>query len=282
LKTEQSGPVTKVWFDDVTAGWEQWLLLRSDAHHDSAHCNRTLEYKHLDEAKRRHALILDCGDLFDAMQGRYDPRRSYEDLRREYMTDRYYDAILEDTAVHYAPYAANWLLLGRGNHESAVTRNVNIDLTSRLAAELNRAGGSVVCGGYGGYVILYFSDGGSSRSSLKIKYYHGSGDGAPVTKGVIQTARQAVYLPDADVVWNGHNHNEYTLSLKRERITTKGQLYFDVCHFIRTPGYKNDYKQGVDGWAVEQGHPPRPLGACWLRLYSEGGRVKAQPIADVE
>ena len=141
LRIEQSGAVTKVWIDNIASGWTQWLLLRSDAHHDSLHCNRELEKKHLDEAKLKDALILDGGDLFDAMQGKFDPRRSYEDLRPEYMTDRYYDAILEDTAAHYAPYAANWLLFAKGNHESAVTRNINIDLTSRLAAVLNRAGG---------------------------------------------------------------------------------------------------------------------------------------------
>jgi len=278
LRIEQRGAVTKVWIDNITYDWTQWLLLRSDAHHDSLHCNRGLEKKHLDEAKAKDALILDGGDLFDAMQGRFDPRRNLDDVRPEHKTGRYYDAILDDAVEYYRPYADNWLLLAKGNHESSVYKNINTDLTSRLQAGM---GGKSVIGGYGGWVIFYFNAY-HTRSSMKIKYFHGAGGEAPVTKGVIQTNRQAVYLPDANVVWNGHNHNEYTITQKRERITTKGELYFDLCHFVRTPGYKDDYANGTGGWEVERGMMPKPQGAVWLQLTLDHERVKCKAIADVE
>ena len=78
-----SNAVVTVRFDDVATGWEKWILLRSDAHHDSRWCNRKLERQHLDEMVARDGAWADFGDLFDAMQGRYDPRKSYEDIRPE-------------------------------------------------------------------------------------------------------------------------------------------------------------------------------------------------------
>jgi hypothetical protein len=241
--------------------------------------------KHLNEAVKRNALILDGGDMLDAMQGHYDPRRSYDDLRPEYKHKDYYDLIEGDAVKHYAPYAKNWLLMARGNHESSVLDKISIDLTSRITGRLNlETGSSVIPAKYGGWVIFYFSeDGGAGhRSSIRLKYFHGSGGDAPVTRGAIQTARQAVYLPDADIVWNGHNHNSYTIPIKRERITAQGRLYFDICWHVRTPGYKDDYGMGEEGWEVERGGVPKPHGGAWIRLYSENNRVKAQAIEEVE
>ena len=283
MKIQQSGSVTEVWIDDVYSGWEQWLWLRSDAHHDSAHCRRDLEKKHLEMAKVRNALILDAGDMLDAMQGRYDPRRSYDDLRPEYKVKNYYDAIVDDAIKHYTPYAPNWLLMARGNHEKGVLTHASTDMTSNIVRELNKTTGSTITpGGYGGWVIFKFSEGGGNRSSIRLKYFHGSGGDAPVTRGVIQTNRQAVIYPDADIVWNGHNHSSYVIPIKRERISAQGKQYFDNAWHIRTPGYKDDYGDGSDGWEVERGGVPKPHGGVWLRLFSEDHRVRAQAIQEVE
>ncbi len=59
---------------DRNKDWEQWVLLRSDVHHDNPKCNQDLERKHLDEAIEYDAPIIDNGDLFCAMQGKWDKR----------------------------------------------------------------------------------------------------------------------------------------------------------------------------------------------------------------
>lgn len=82
-KVMADGPVVSVYFDDVQAGWEQWVMLSSDRHHDNIHCDRRLERRHLEQAAARSALIVDAGDLFCAMQGKYDPRSSMDDIRPE-------------------------------------------------------------------------------------------------------------------------------------------------------------------------------------------------------
>ena len=104
------------------------------------------------------------------------------------------------------------------------------------------------------------------RKSLKLKYFHGAGGEAPVTKGVIQTNRQAVYLPDANVVINGHNHNQYIVSIARERLSNKGVHFGDLQKHVRIPGYKQDYGDGTKGWNVERGGVPKPIGSMWMVL----------------
>jgi len=282
---EVKGAVTKLRFD-VSTGWEQWLWLTSDNHFDAVNCNRKTLKSHLDEAKARNALIFVFGDWFDAMQGRFDPRRSMSEVRPEYRADNYYDLIVDDSEKFLAPYAENIILITDGNHETAVEKNASINLTDRLVKGLRSKGSQVQRGGYGGWVKLLFDMSGGKRAgprkSINIKYHHGSGGNAPVTKGVIQTNRQAVYLPDADIVVNGHNHQAYDVPLVRERISDLGVQYFDLVHYIRTSGYKQDYGDGGRGWAVEKGFAPSPIGGCWVHITCQIPKIKIQCIQEIE
>lgn len=261
--------VLTVHFEDIAAGWEQWLLLSSDRHHDNIHCDRKLEKQHLDMAVERGALIFDLGDLFCAMQGKYDPRASMDEIRPEDVGSDYLDRIVQHAARDYAPYAKNWVLMTTGNHETSIINRHHHSLTSALAYQLNSEhGGSVHTGGFGGWVRFLFTINKTKRASIRMKYFHGAGGtDAAVTRGVIQTNRQAVYLPDAEIVVNGHNHNAYVVPIARERCSMHGKTFRDIVWFIRTPGYKDGYRDGTSGWAVEKGHAPKPLGACWVRFY---------------
>lgn len=267
----QSGAVTTVRFNlDVHQG--QWFLLRSDAHHDSIACNRDLELEHLEKAKKRDAFAFDGGDLFDAMQGRFDPRRSMDELRPEYRRGDYFDYVIKDCEKFYGPYAENFLVMARGNHEVAVRKHASTDLTDRLVYSLNAFHeGRIVAGGFGGWLrIVITRNKKYPLSSLNIKYFHGAGGEAPVTKGVIQTNRQAVYLPDAHVVLNGHNHWQYILPLARERLGQQGNHYSDLQYHVRIPGYHQGYGDGTRGWNVETGKAPKPIGCVWMWIENCG------------
>lgn len=268
-----SGNVLTVTFPYVHSGWEQWILLSSDRHHGSKSADRDLEIEHLEKAKERNAYVIDVGDIFDAMQGKFDPRRSYGDLRPEYKLDNYLDEIVADAAKFYGPYAERFLVMGRGNHESAILKNNSVDLISNLVHRLNSDyAGTVQAGGYGGWVKFMFKISGTQSISKNLKYFHGAGGGGPVTRGVIQSNRQAVYLPDADVVVNGHTHDAWYVPIQRERISEQGVVSQDIQHHIRTTSYKDEYKQGAGGWHVETWKPPKPIGAAWLRFSYESGR----------
>lgn len=102
---------------DCSQKKEHWFLLLGDQHWDNPKCDRVLLKKHLDEALEYDAGILDCGDLFCAMQGAWDPRKSKNDLRPEHQTGDYFDALVRTAADFYEPYAHNIVSLGQGNHE---------------------------------------------------------------------------------------------------------------------------------------------------------------------
>lgn len=288
MKIEKQGRnVLQIHFDDVREGWDQWFLMTSDRHFDSKKSDKALMKEHLDLARERKARVLDFGDMFDAMQGKYDPRRSYPEMDKKYieMMDEgigYLDAIVKDSIEFNKPYADLYALISKGNHETAILSHNDTDLINRLVYGLNsEAGTQIATGEYGGWVQFYFTIAKTQTERINLKYYHGSGGGGPVTKGVIQSNRQAVFLPDAQIVVNGHIHESWILALPRERISQRGVISQDIQYHVRTPTYKDDYGDGSGGWAVEKGMPPKPKGAVWLRFYYERKHIRIQMIQDV-
>jgi len=276
-----SGRVLTVRFDDLSAGWEQWFYLGSDHHYDNRHADLKLLRSHLDRATERNALAFIVGDVFCAMQGKYDPRKSVSDARPEHMVaDNYLDLITEDAVKFYGQYARNIVAISKGNHETAMIDRCGVDLVNRLAYGLNvEHGGAVQSMPYSGYVRFMFTAQKTKRSSRKLYFHHGAGGGGPVTKGVIQTNRQAVYLPDADIVVNGHTHDAWVMPLPRERMSAQGVLSQDLLWFVRTPSYKAEY--GADGWHDRRWGAPKPLGCVWLRMYFDGNDVQMEFTPDV-
>lgn len=267
------GSVTTVHLN-VFSGFEQWLCLMSDNHYDSIECDRELMTRHFKKVEDRKALVLMTGDWFDAMQGKFDPRRSMAELREEYRRDDYYDYVVKDSYEYLRKYKQYLMVMGDGNHERSVLKNANTNLMDRLVGLLRLDGSPVIHGGYGGWVRLRLDrEKGHNQKNINIKYFHGAGGDAPVTRGVIHTNRQAVYLPDADIVVNGHNHNQYYVAITRERINGYGRPYKDIQHHIRVPGYKDGYEDGSNSWEVSRGGVPKPLGCVWVKITTKFGDV---------
>jgi hypothetical protein len=249
-----------------------WFLLRSDAHHDAVGSDRELEEKHLRQALERKAYILDIGDLFDCMQGRYDKRADRSALREEYQHGPYLDRLVDVAAHRYAPYLERWVLMSPGNHETSVAKHNDTNLTERLYSRLKPEAPLLQMGTYQGFVRIRMRRDKSRIGNFTIAYHHGFGGSAPVTRGVIQTNRMAISYPDADIVWSGHTHTEFYLSIARLRLNASDAVERDEQVHLRSPGYKEDLAKG-EGWAVEKGFMPQSLGAWWLKIWYEKDRV---------
>lgn len=253
---------------------EQYFLLSSDRHHDNAHTDWDLELKHLAQAKERDAGIIDIGDMHCAMQGKYDRRQDRSALREEYQMGNYLDRLVESAADFYTPFAENFVLIGRGNHETSILKHHETDLTDRTCERISKqADHRVLSGGYGGWVRFHFETTSTQVQRVCLKYFHGSGGGGPVTRGVIQTNRMSVFLPDAHIVATGHTHDQWLVPISRERIANNGEIFIDEQVHVRCGTYKEEYGDGNGGWHIERGAPPKPLGAQWLRFYREGPKV---------
>lgn len=167
---------------------EHWVLLRTDAHHDNPHARWDLETKHLDQAVERNAGIIDAGDVFCCMQGKYDKRADKSCLRPEHQCSSYFDALVRTAADFYEPYADRWVTIGHGNHESEMRKKHETDLIERLCATLtDRTGHPVQAGGYTVWV-RYQLNYGTATTTVNLWYAHGWGGGGPVTLGTIQAA----------------------------------------------------------------------------------------------
>jgi hypothetical protein len=269
--------VLTVRMDVPATGWEQWFLLRTDVHHDNPKCDQKLERKHLDQAVERGAGIIDNGDNFCAMQGKYDKRSDKNAMRPEHQKGNYLDMLVNTAAEFYGPYAKNWLLMGQGNHETGILKNHETNLNERLVERLNtQQKTSVSLGGYGGWVRFLFTIRKTRKDSRLLHHFHGTGGGGPVTRGVIQTNRMAVFNPDADVIFTGHTHDEWIVPIARQRVSTGGVPYHDEQIHVRAPGYKDAWGDGYAGWECEKGLGPKPKGAAWLRFFLESDKIQTE------
>lgn len=252
------------------------FLLMSDIHIDSVYCDRDALMHDIKTAYNMGAWFIIAGDIFDAMQGKFDPRRNMDELRPEYRRDDYFDAVIDDTAEILSPYADRILVIGYGNHETSILRRNNTDLIARLTKRLNRINSPAIAGaaGYAGWIVLTpkSHEGNPHCRPLRLRYAHSAGGGnAPVTRGMISTNRQAVYLPDADVVLNGHNHEGYIAAISRLRLSNKGREIQTSMWFVRTPGYKRVFgsSRAKHGFDIEK-LSPKPIGSVLMEVSADG------------
>lgn len=265
--------VHEIRFSDVRKGWEQWVFLSADEHWDNPKCNLDLLKKHHEQAKERNAICLKFGDLFCAMQGKYDKRASKNDLRPEHQRSDYLDGLVETAAAWFEPYADNLLVCGYGNHETAIRNHHETDLLTRFTERLRAKGKPTRTGGYDGWIRLSFTIQGTKRCSLWIYYNHGWGGGGPVTKGAIDFNRIAARVDGADIVCSGHVHERMHVANVVVAINDAARPYRKQVDFIRCSTYKDEYGTGGKSWHIEKGRGPRPLGGYWMRLFFDKGRI---------
>ena len=261
---------------DITCQSGQEFLLISDLHWDNPHCDRGLLKNHLDEALRRNAAIILNGDTYCCMAGKYDRRADKSLIRPEHNTDRYFDAIVDTSVEWFAPYAKNILLIGYGNHETAIIKHGEPDLLQRFASTLNYATGSAVeVGGYGGTIDIRVQHDNLRGVNFVVHYYHGAGGGGPVTKGVIQDQRLLASTEGYDLTWMGHVHELYYHQniIHRYDRSTKTLLQKPI-HQLRTATYKEEWDGGYMGFHTERGRGPKPLGGYWMKLETSRNSSK--------
>jgi predicted phosphodiesterase len=223
-----------------------------------------MQVKHLRQAQQAGIGVLDFGDFFCAMQGRYDKRSNKSMLRSEHQVDDYLDSLISTATDFFDPYSKNIIMIAHGNHETGIMKNHETDLIKRLCKSFSNP---VFPMGYSGWVQFAFKSKGKTEIK-KLWFIHGYGGGGPVTKGTIQTNRRAAYL-NADIVVTGHIHESWTLDIPRLECTNDGRVIHKEQVHVQIPTYKDEYSDGHGGWHIETGKPPKPVGATWLVFSKE-------------
>lgn len=211
------------------------------------------------------------GDQMDLMQGKFDRRHTKNDIRPEHVGENYIDRVIDSTAKFFSPYAHQIVFMGCGNHEAAVARKIESNPHAVMLHVLNSStGANVFNGGYSSFTRFSFTEPRKGRGapiidSRILHNDHGAAGGGMVTHGIIGHQRRATYIPDADIVWSGHVHRSLQAEFVRKRLTKNGTIYLDTQLHLITATYKEEYQDGHEGYHVESGRDPRPLGGWWLR-----------------
>jgi UDP-2,3-diacylglucosamine pyrophosphatase LpxH len=212
------------------SGGERMLFI-SDVHFDAVKCDRDMLRRHLNQAKKDGASVFIFGDWFDLMQGKWDPRGTYSDLRPEYKSIRYLDDVIDDTVAFFENYKGVIRFMGRGNHETNIEKRMHTSPLDRVAALHNANGGNITVAGYAGWLLMNMVRGnGRTRAVSKVHYHHGYGGNAPRSKGVLAVDIDQMQFPDADIIVRGHTHQKVdgavgggSVQLQRCAVTAAGQ-----------------------------------------------------------
>jgi hypothetical protein len=264
------------------------MMITSDVHVDSKGCDRELFKQHLGEANKLHAPVIIAGDLFDAMQGRYDPRRTPEKLTEKYKVTQYFDALVLDAVDLFKRYKnIPAFIFGEGNHEASVRKHSGTSLIDRLAFHLRLAGFNAISGGYWGYLKIQCNyDKGNTSASKILYWHHGKSSSAVVTKGIIQVSRQGRWLVSPDIILNGHLHTTYTHADKIEifdpramKIRTKLRWWLRTPSYIFSPGELED----VHGFNAEKHRGPLPRGSVFGKFHynASDSQVSFEPTQKI-
>lgn len=273
---EISRQVHRLTFHECRAGREFEVLLQTDEHWDNLHCDRKLLTRHHEEAIAKNAPIFKFGDVFCAMQGKWDKRADQSQLRPEHRGGNYLDLLVNTATNYYAPFAKNIALITPGNHEGSILKRHETNLLERLHARLREKSTVPHLGSYTGFVQFRFDNGHGSQETILLHYHHGYGGGGEVTRGMIDNNRtRGQYL--ADIYVDGHIHrrnsdeNILTCCNGHGRIVRRQQL------FLRASTYKDE--STGDGYHVENGRAGRPLGGWWLKFRLK--KIDGEMIVEV-
>jgi len=218
--------------------------------------------KHLDELKEKQAVIVSPGDLFCFMQGKYDPRRNKADIRPEHNKANYLDAVIEDAVEYFKPYKDN-LILGQGNHETAILKSCETNVLERFGGGL----GSVPVMGYHFWVVFRVFKYGTHKITVKGYFHHGYGGGGAVTRGQINMSRQMMHIEGADFISNGHIHEKSTTEVMSHYLDCSPKNYGAKARsmfLLQSSTYKQEYTDG--GYHIQNGRPQKPLGGLFLNF----------------
>lgn len=258
----------------TTAGSKK-ALVTSDLHWDSAQCDMKKLTEDFDMALEANIPIFIFGDLYDAMQGKWDPRASQESLRDEHRGGNYLDLLVDTSFDWFRKYAPVLAMISPGNHETSIQKRHEVNLTERLVTLLRREKSPCVLGTYWGFVVFQHRLH-SKSCHHSLHYHHGYGGGGEVSRGLIDHSRTRGQY-HADIYVSGHIHrrnydeNILTMSTPTGAIVRKKQL------FLRCGAYKDE----TDGWHAQQGRASRPIGG-WLLSFNSGNierRWSVQPSA---
>ena len=249
------------------------IAMLSDLHLDNPKCKQDVLLRDLDYCKENNIPIMLNGDTFCLMQGKWDPRGNKSDIRPEHNSINYLDSIIQTAVEFFSPYAHLLTVVGYGNHETSILKRHETDVLQRFVDLLNlKNHTNVYTGGYGGRLVVRLPQRIGNLVTFNGKYFHGSGGGGVVTRGEINLTRALEMYEDFDFFIMGHVHENKATNISRETMSHHPSYGYKVTHrqmhLAITGTYKEEYKDGAQGWHIERGAPPKGIGGRIFEFHT--------------
>lgn len=266
MKLEQKTINTFIARTTIDPGDSFTFWVGGDLHFDHPKSNHAMLKRHLKSASQNKEPIIWNGDVFCAMQGRNDKRSDKGSLRDTNQRAGYFNSLVNDLFDFTEPYLKDlpFLVIGYGNHDTSITKHNEFDLIECFVMRCKDRGyDNVFRSAYSG-MIKFRNKTTKGAESLSLYHHHGMETGKR-SKGVLSVDILASEFPDADICISGHGHNEWLVKKPRMRVTTQMNWFRDKQIHLRHGTYKDDYRDGSFGWAVEKRNLPS-LGAIKVRV----------------
>lgn len=272
MRAEKRNDTLFIEIDDWKVGSEVSFLLTSDEHWDSKGCNRSRLKRDWQIAKENGWGILQIGDFFDVMGGKYDPRSHMKDVRPEYKDGgNYFDLIAQDGAKFLNDYPV--MMMVEGNHEYTVRRKHEFDLLNYTTSMMDTKPALMP---YDGFVRFVFSVSSTQKKKVDMFYTHGTGGSSPVTKGVIQTNRRQNDVL-ADLFVSGHIHQKWEVPKTVRYIDPVGEVKTKERLHVSLGTYKDERDQ----YGMMKGYGNVDVGGRKLTFYCPSVGVVKYEVGDV-
>lgn len=260
-----SGITGHTWRHTVKAGDKFRLWLMSDLHLGASSTNEKRIKEELQEAVDSGARILINGDVIDGIlpkDPRYQPSVIVEQLRGK---DALINSTIEYVVEFLDPYVHNIDEISDGNHELSVLSHNSGDILDMVVKVLNlKHGTNIKHGSYIGFVTWHF---GRLNSTSVISYRgfrsHGYTKSAPVSKGIMEFARNADSIEGVDFQWLGHSHDVTMHPTSKLFPGRNGEPQYKEQWNIRTGSYMM-HSEG--SYPTRKGMLPKPHGGAGIEL----------------
>ena len=182
--------------------------------------------------------------------------------------DGYVNQLVDFGAKRLAPYAENIAVMGTGNHENSLLKNMDVNILKLLKSNFVAAGVKrpPLMVGYAGFIMVRFALNNTVRGVCNIYFHHGKGGGAPVSRAAITSHRRQTFISGMDFILQGHIHVADFSSYTAWELSKQGRVRERHTIHLTTPGYQMGYDIGSNTWASMKEFPPSQNGCAVLEL----------------
>lgn len=270
---------SQVLYQDYSEVKEFNYFFCSDLHFGSKGQDIQALEKDFKKARERNCKIFINGDVFDLILS--GDRKRYSPSSDKYNSDNNINLHINEAFDFLSPYADLIVLIGTGNHCTAVQKFHQMDVIQQLIWSLNtKHNTNIKHGQYSGFVLLryHWGENGQVRTR-KIYYNHGQGGAAEVTKGTIGISRHML-TKNADIYHFGHVHqkvllpSEYVLDVdKNGNIISKERAAFITGAYMKVFSQYDANKKGYElNYGEEKMRSLQGVGGIFMKhtLDSDG------------